>query len=147
MEINGLPLHPLVVHAAVVFGPLAAVAALVYLVPSWRDKLRWPMVIAAVIAAVTIYVAYLTGANFRDSRPYFSQGPLAAKIKRHQDLAGTLRLITIGFAIIAILSAWLHARKGAIRIVLNVLLAVAAVALIIWVVRTGDAGAQAVWGS
>ena len=26
MEINGLPLHPLVVHAAVVFGPLAAVA-------------------------------------------------------------------------------------------------------------------------
>ena len=26
MEINGLPLHPLVVHAAVVFGPLAALA-------------------------------------------------------------------------------------------------------------------------
>ena len=31
------PLHPLVVHGAVVFGPLAAVAALVYaLVPRWR---------------------------------------------------------------------------------------------------------------
>ena len=33
MEINGLPLHPLVVHAAVVFGPLAALTALAYVVP------------------------------------------------------------------------------------------------------------------
>ena len=48
MEINGLPLHPLVVHAAVIFGPLAAVAALAFLVPRWRDRLRWPMVVLAV---------------------------------------------------------------------------------------------------
>ena len=32
MEINGLPLHPLAVHAAVVFGPLAALLALAYAV-------------------------------------------------------------------------------------------------------------------
>ena len=42
MEINGLPLHVLIVHAAVVFGPLAALSALAYVgLPSWRDRLRW----------------------------------------------------------------------------------------------------------
>ena len=45
MEINGLPLHPLVVHAAVVFLPCAALLALVYAaVPRWRWAVRWPMV-------------------------------------------------------------------------------------------------------
>ena len=41
MEINGLPLHVLVVHAAVVFGPLAALSAIGYVaLPSQRDRLR-----------------------------------------------------------------------------------------------------------
>ena len=54
MEINGLPLHPLVVHAAVVFGPLAALAALAYVVlPAWRDRLRWPMVVLALMGSTT----------------------------------------------------------------------------------------------
>ena len=45
MEINGLPAHMLIVHAAVVFLPLASVLALVYAgVPRWRWATRWPMV-------------------------------------------------------------------------------------------------------
>ena len=147
MEINGLPLHPLVVHAAVVFGPLAAAAALAYLVPSWRDRLRWPMVVTVVIAAVSVLVAVQTGEDFRDSKDFFNQAPLADQIDTHEDLAETLRLLTLGFAVVAILSAWLHARTGLVRIALNALLAGFAVAVIVYVVRTGDAGAQAVWGS
>ena len=52
MEFHGIPLHPLVVHGAVVFTPLAAVAALVFvLVERWRELLRWPTAVLAVVAA------------------------------------------------------------------------------------------------
>ena len=59
MEIGGLPLHPLVIHAAVVFGPLGALSALGYAVLArWRDRLRWPMLVLALLA---------TGASWRRS--------------------------------------------------------------------------------
>ena len=52
MEINGLPLHPLVVHAAVVFGPLGALLALGYVsLPARRDRLRLPMLGLALTSA------------------------------------------------------------------------------------------------
>ncbi len=147
MEINGLPLHPLVIHAAVVFGPLAGLLALAYLVPKWRDRLRWPMVIGAIVALGAVYTAYLSGGDFRDSKDFFNQPPLAEKIDTHEDLAGNLLRAAIAFAVIAVLSAWLHARTGALRIGLNVLLAASAIGVIVLVVLTGEAGSQAVWGT
>jgi uncharacterized membrane protein len=148
MEINGLPLHPLVVHAAVVFGPLAAVGAIVYaVVPTWRDRLRWPMLVLVLVATAAIWTAYFTGVNFRGSKEFFNEGPLVDKIDKHQSLARTLRWVTTAFAIVAIVAAWLHARVGAIRVVLSAALSVAAVATLVYTVLTGDAGAQAVWGS
>jgi hypothetical protein len=44
-----------------------------------------------------------------------------------------------------VVSAWFHAREGAARVVLRVALAVAALALLVQVARTGDAGSRAVW--
>ena len=68
MEINGLPLHVLVVHAAVVLTPIAALAAIGYaVVPKWRDWLRWPVIVAVVVAVGTVWVAYLSGDDFRGS--------------------------------------------------------------------------------
>ena len=142
MEINGLPLHPLVVHAAVVFGPLAALAALAYLVPSWRERVRWPMVVLAVIATGAIVVAYLSGDNFLESKPELEASP---QVQAHEDLGTQLLWITLGFGLVALLAGFL-ARRGALRVGLDVLLAVTAVLVLVWVVRTGDAGAQAVWG-
>ncbi len=148
MEINGVPLHPLVVHAAVVFGPLAALAALAYLVPPWRDRLRWPMVLLALLAAGSIWAAYLTGEDFFDSDRFegFS-GEILDKIEHHEDLAGTLRLVVSGFAVVAVLNGLAHRSGGAVRLLLSVLLLAGAVATIVWTVLTGDAGSQAVWGS
>lgn len=148
MEINGVPLHPLVVHAAVVFGPLSALAALAYLVPAWRERLRWPMVVLAVIAAGSIWAAYLSGEDFLESSRFDGvAGVLAERIERHEELAETLRLVVSGFAVVAVLSALLHRRGGGVRLVLSVLLAASAIAVVVWSVLTGDAGAQAVWGS
>lgn len=149
MEINGLPLHPLVVHAAVVFGPLSAVTALAYVgLPKYRDRLRWVTVVVVAIALVTIWAAFLTGEDFRESKDFFNDGgAIADKVDKHEDLAETLRLMVSGFAVVTFLQAWLHGRTGAVRILLGVLVAVGAILTLIWTALTGDAGAQAVWGS
>ncbi len=144
MEINGLPLHPLLVHAAVVFGPLAALAAMVYAVlPSWRDRLRWPMAGLAVVAGLAIVAAYLSGNNFLDSRPELGQLPA---VQTHEDRAGIALWVTLAFSVIAVATAWLHERPGVVRVVTTVLLGLSAVATLAIVVLTGDAGSRAVWG-
>ncbi|WP_426245086.1 DUF2231 domain-containing protein [Nocardioides sp. LHG3406-4] len=147
MEINGLPLHPLVVHAAVVLGPLAALAALAYLVPAWRDRMRWPMLLLALVATGAIWAAYLTGEDFLDSARFEGlSGPALELVEDHEELADTLRLVVSGFGAVALLAALVHRRGGAVRVLLSVLLLVAAVAVGVWTVLTGEAGAQAVWG-
>jgi hypothetical protein len=145
MEINGLPLHPLVVHAAVVFGPLAALTALAYVVlPAWRDRLRWPMVVLALMGTGAITAAYFTGMNFFNSRPPELQQ--LEILQTHRTRAIRLFWVTLGFGVLAVLAAWLHTRTGAVRIVLNVLLGLAAVAVIALAVLAGDSGSRAVWG-
>ena len=143
MEINGLPLHVLVVHAAVVFGPLAAVAALAFLVPSWRDRLRWPMLVLAVIATGALVLAYFSGGNFLDSKPELKASP---QVQDHKTLGWQLLWVSLAFGLVAVVAGWMSARSGALRVVLDVLLAVASVVLLVWVLRTGEAGARAVWG-
>ena len=147
MEINGLPLHPLVVHAAVVFGPLSALVALAYaLVPAWRDRLRWPTLVTVLLATAAIWAAYLTGVSFRDSKDFFSTGALGVKIEHHKALAGVLRLVTSGFAVVTVLAVALHHRRGGVRVALAAVLSAAAIATLVYTALTGDAGAQAVWG-
>ena len=143
MEINGLPLHPLVVHAAVVFGPLAALAALASLVPRWRDRMRWPMLVLAVLATGALVVAYVSGGELLDSRPALRASP---QVESHEALGEQMLWVSLAFGAFAILAGWLHARTGALRVVVDVLLAVAAVVVLVWVFRTGEAGARAVWG-
>ncbi len=145
MEINGLPLHVLVVHAAVVFGPLAALAALAYVaLPGWRDRLRWPMVVMAVLATGAIVVAYFSGISFYNSRPDLHQLP---NLATHKSRGRILFWVTLPFGVVAaVTGGWLHERTGAARLVPNALLGVTAVAVLVLVVLTGDAGARAVWG-
>ena len=50
-EIGGLPLHPLVLHAAVVFVPLQVLLALGYaLLPALRRATLWAVVAVSVLA-------------------------------------------------------------------------------------------------
>ncbi|MFC4783807.1 DUF2231 domain-containing protein [Nocardioides sp. MAHUQ-72] len=144
MEINGLPLHPLVVHAAVVFGPVGALAALGYVaLPGWRDRLRWPMVALALLAAASIAAAFVTGNSFYNSRPDLHQLPSLAT---HRTRGRLLFWVTLPFVALALAAGWQHARAGALRVVLDVLLGLAALAVLVLVVLTGDAGARSVWG-
>lgn len=148
MEIFDLPLHPLVVHGAVVFTPLAAVAALAYLVPRWRDRLRWPMPVTALVATGAVVMAYLSGNSFRDANAFFNDPslPVTAQIDTHEQRGTWLLWMTLAFATIALAAAALHQRNGVLRWLLGGALAVGAVAVLVLVVLTGDAGARAVWG-
>jgi len=143
MEINGLPLHALVVHAAVVFGPLSALAGLLYAVPRWRDTVRWPLVVAVLIAVGAIWVAYLSGEDVAEANQY--GGPLEALLETHEERAEVLRLLMSGYAAAALLAAWQHARTGSLRVLLTGLVVVLAVLTAIWTILTGDAGAQIAW--
>lgn len=145
MEINGVPLHPLVVHAAVVFTPLAALAALAYAVPAWRDKVRWPLVALAAVSLVSIWVAYLSGEDLESERFGAVTGTLAERIEDHEHWAERLRIGVTLFAVLAFVTAWLHTRTGVVRIALAALTVVAGLVTLFLVYKTGDAGAQAVW--
>jgi cytochrome c biogenesis protein CcdA len=147
MNIAGLPLHVLVVHAAVVFGPLSALAALAYVsVPRYRDLLRWPTLVLVLIATAAIWLAFFSGESFYDSDRFANvSGELQDNIEKHDELAHTLRWVTTGFAIVTVAATWLHDRTGPTRVVLNVLVAAFALATLVYVALTGDAGARSVW--
>ena len=62
MEIFGLPLHPLIVHAAVVFVPLAALGGLlVTFFPRLRARYGWLTAAFGLEAAVSALAARLSG--------------------------------------------------------------------------------------
>ncbi|KRB72782.1 hypothetical protein ASE01_22325 [Nocardioides sp. Root190] len=145
MEINGVPLHPLVVHSAVVFTPLAVLAALAYAVPSWRDRLRWPLVVLAAISLVSIWVAHFSGDDLREERFEAATGTFAERLDDHERYADQLRIAVTVFALLAFVSAWLHTRTGTVRTALAAVTVVAALATAVLVFLTGDAGAQATW--
>ncbi|GEP39123.1 hypothetical protein NPS01_27860 [Nocardioides psychrotolerans] len=144
MEINGLPLHALVVHAAVVLGPPAAPTGLLYAtVPRWRDWLRWPLAVLEAVALASIWVAYLSGEQVAEANTY--GGPLEPLLEEHEERAEVLRLSMTAFAIASFAAAWWHARTGVLRTVLSLLVGATAILTLAYVVLTGDAGAQIAW--
>lgn len=149
MEINGLPLHVLVVHAAVVFGPLAALCAIAYVVlPSQRDRLRWVTLGLVLVAVGAIWFAALSGENFYESDRFDgARGtPVGDQIEEHEELGEMLRNVATGFAVVTGLAVGLRRREGSLRYLLGALVVVGAIATLVYTVMTGDAGAQAVWG-
>ena len=159
MEINGLPLHPLVVHAAVVLGPLAALTGLAYaVVPRWRWLLRWPLVALSPSSPPSAAIVGHGGAARRCSTRDPSSRPL---VDDHADWGELLRTASIAYA-----AAAAARRLGAGRSVARSSSGraahgtdarrrcdrdacsspSAAVALLVLVFLTGDSGARAVWG-
>ena len=164
MEIFGLPVHPLVVHAAVLFAPLAAVCTIAFAgVPRWRYLTRWPSVVLAVVAGASVWVAKLSGQDLFDER--FSSlpadNPLRDAIQTHQSRGDVLAWVVVALVLLVLLGAWLlggpsglASGRGAmpehggalVALALPGALVVVSVVTLVWVVLTGDAGARATWG-
>lgn len=145
MEINGLPVHALIVHAAVVFGPLSALAGIAYAVPKWRDRVRWPLVVAVAIALVSIWIAYLSGEQLEEANEY--GGPLRELVETHESRAGVLRWSVTAFALVTFIAAWLHSQPSRAKVASAAAGVVAGLAVLtaVYTVLTGDAGAQIAW--
>lgn len=145
-SVFGLPLHPLVVHAAVVFTPLLAAVSVAYaLLPRFRARLDWAVVLLAVAAPISVFAARMSGEALKESR-YGGQAP--APVAEHESFATPLLLTSIALAVVALVLVWAvsKGRTGALTTVLSVLAVAGAIAVTFYVVRAGHTGATAVWG-
>src|SRR4051794_18832363 len=88
MSINGVPLHPLVVHAAVVFVPMSALATFALVVPRLRWAARWAALVLAVLAAGSVQLAAMTGEDLEHRVGH------SALVETHQMWAGRLQAST-----------------------------------------------------
>jgi hypothetical protein len=145
---NGLPLHVLVVHGAVVVTPVAALAALALVRPSWRSRLRWPVAIALVAAWLLVWVARASGEALQlaiKDQIAVNEAAVAA-LDRHITFADRLNYVLFALVVVAVLFAWLLPRfPRAAGTVGAVVIAVLAVLVIGLTAQTGDQGARTAW--
>ncbi|MFI5712191.1 DUF2231 domain-containing protein [Kribbella sp. NPDC051620] len=150
-----LPLHVLVIHLTVLVLPVAALTAIVYaVVPKWRWLLRWPTLVLGVGSLVCAFVAKESGEAFVAAVPQLQ--PL---VKIHQDRGDLLFWFVLVFALVAVAAfllltgpSALASGKGAkatksrpLELITSAAIVVIGVIVIIQTIRTGDAGAKAVW--
>ena len=101
-EVFGLPAHPLIVHGAVVLGPLLCLAAVGYAVlPRYRVQLGWLAAVLAVLAPLTTYAATLSGEELEERVPgarrrYDEPVDPAFEDEPREDLACLLLLEVLG---------------------------------------------------
>jgi uncharacterized membrane protein len=156
MEIAGIPLHPLVVHAVVVLTPLAGLVGVAYAaVPRWRWLLRWPLVALGVVAAAAAVVAAASGQSLLEARDL---GQLET-VRSHRSAGLLLRNVLLPFSLVTVLAAWRlggpsalasgrgqrPVHGGAVDLVVAAVLGLGSLVLLALVVRAGHTGAVAVW--
>lgn len=156
--INGLPVHPLVVHAVVVLLPLACVGTIAIAVrPRWRARYGVLVVACAAVATALIPVATSSGEALEEH-----VGDPGA----HAELGDQLIWFALPLLAVSAALVWLDRRQraawqtaapdaggmngtGAASVatrVVAVLALLAAVATSVQVYRVGDSGARAAWG-
>lgn len=145
LEIAGLPLHPLLVHATVVLTPLTAIAlAVAALWPAARRRLGLALPIAALVVAVLAPITVFAGESLADT---IGRTPM---ILRHQALGLMLLPWAIALLPASVLVWWAgrpteSPRPRWTKIVIATVAVVVAAVTVVLVVLAGDAGARAVW--
>lgn len=146
----GLPLHPLIVHAAVILVPLGALGAvLVVLFAGVRTRYAGLTVLVGALGAASAFAAMLTGPLLAEALGMTGSQAIA----RHQTLGSWTPWVALLQAVA--LPVFLRLRtirdaEGngpgvASRVAGGVTIA-AALAAFVLVSLTGHAGAEAVWG-
>jgi hypothetical protein len=156
-KVLGVPAHPLLVHAAVVFVPLLIVAALAYaLVPAVRGRVGWAAALLSVAAPFAAWFATLSG-NKLEGMLTAANYPeeILREVSAHKDFGERTLWFSLALAGVTMLLVLLT-RGGARRRALpnlgewvDWLFAAVILALSIgtayYVFKTGDTGSNAVW--
>jgi 4-amino-4-deoxy-L-arabinose transferase-like glycosyltransferase len=148
--ISDIPAHPFFVHFVVVLAPLVAI--LVVLCAVWtaaRERLVWLTLALAV--ALTVLTPLATEAGEWLEHQQKDRTPT---LHQHTELGDTAIYFVLGLLVVSLALAFLHRwgtrlgdRRGLAGVVVTVLAVVIGVATIYQIVRIGDSGARAVWGS
>lgn len=141
----GLPLHPLIVHLAVVLLPLAALGAIAIAVrPAWSKRFGVLVVAGAAAGAIAAVISKNSGEDLAQQ---------VGVTAEHLDYGNLMPLIAGGFlALVTVF--WLFDRgvpgnrgRPLWLKMLAAVVALAAIVVIGWTALTGHSGAEAVWGS
>ena len=142
VTINGLPLHPIIVHATVIGLPALGVLALLYVAkPDLQDKLRLWLMGLALGAAALVFLTVRSGTDLQSSR-----GLPPSFVHVHHVWATRLEWTTFGFAALVVLIGFVDQRASWTKPLLHALLVVAALAVAFLTYKTGEAGARMIYG-
>ncbi|GIF43555.1 hypothetical protein Axi01nite_78660 [Actinoplanes xinjiangensis] len=154
-QVNGLPVHVLVLHAAVIFVPLLALGAIVYgFAAALRPRIGWAVALLAVVAPVAALITKLSGTEFYNR--LLSAESVSPKGKEildgHMSNGTTTFWLTLALGVLSLILVVLTARNPrALPKIVD--LAFAVVLLVLgglsawYLYETGDSGATAVWGT
>jgi uncharacterized membrane protein len=154
-QINGLPVHALVLHAAVIFVPLLAVASIVYgLIARWRSHIGWAVALLAIVAPLSAFIAMESGKElFARLQSDNRVSPAGVEIiNDHMGFGTRTFWFSLALGVITLIMVFATLRKAgslprAADLGLALVMIVLAAITGYYVFRTGDSGATAVWGS
>ena len=153
--INGLPVHPLVVHAVVVLLPIATLGVIAIAVrPAWRRPYGLLVVACTALATVMIPIATSSGEALEER---------VGDPGEHAELGDQLSWFAVPMLVLAVALWWLDRRSAATGSAIEAagtarttsagmmravaaLAVVAALATSVQVYRVGDSGARSAWG-
>lgn len=147
----GLPSHPLLVHAATVLLPLAAVGGIVIgFSKSWRDRIGWIVVGLGGAGVVATWLAKESGEALEEA---VEGGANSALLNAHTRMGDTLLTWVIPFFVL-LLAVMLYDRfkkrvasgRDPIALLLAVLVVATAGLATYRTIETGHSGAKSVWG-
>lgn len=166
-SINGLPLHPLIVHIPVAMLPLAFLGvAVMCLKRAWYERYRWAVLVVGAIGTFGAILAAATGESL-ESDVRRTEGREAIRgIHEHAEAGDLARTVAIVFFVVLaawVLVPWFLDRRNAdrptesenadhtprrskiARSVLMVATAILAAASMATIYRAGHTGATSVW--
>lgn len=160
--INGIPLHPLVVHGVVVLLPLAILGTIAIAVrPRWRTRYGFLVVAAALVATILVPVSTASGESLEER-----VGDPGEHAELGEQLLWFALALLIAVTALVVLQWWADRtqaspsgqdpdhdlvpagdQRGALNIIsaAAVLAVVAALTCGVQVYRVGDSGARAAW--
>lgn len=143
ITVNGLPVHPLLVHFVLVLLPGASLVAILgSLWPAAQRKFTFLTPLLALLALILVPITVSAGENLAD------QMGIGAAINEHAALARRILPLAISlFVTTAAQWAYLRfvRRRTWLTVIIALLVTASAIATTVQVVLTGDAGAHAVW--
>ncbi|MDO4252937.1 MAG: hypothetical protein Q4C74_06850 [Rothia sp. (in: high G+C Gram-positive bacteria)] len=149
--LGGVPVHPLVVHLAVVAVPVAALGAIVLaLLPRLANRWVVPTFITALLGALGAILAKVSGEPLAEAKNLSEHAEPLADHARFGDLACISAILLAGLLLVFMLTvkkAQLYSFLSSPKLLLAVRLLTVVLALtsIVTVVMAGHEGAVLVW--